>query len=100
MYVIQYIIFAFYFVTVGLLACDPKDNTESSGEPSAVEEGATCIPNVDPNDSVYMCDGDDLLWCVCDNYQDNMCPDQQGHWVVQDILCSCAEWEAGNCPTE
>ena len=68
-------------------------------KPTAVA-GDSCTANVDPNDSVHACSGDALLYCVCDNYVDNNCPDQQGTWVVQDILCSCSEWEEGNCPIE
>ena len=96
---IQYIICALFIGSLGILGCEPKEETGGS-EPSSTEAGGACTPNVDPNDSVHMCSGDDLLWCVCDNYQDNMCPDQQGTWVVQDILCTCPEWEAGDCPIE
>ena len=89
-------------LTAGLLAvfgCEPKEETGTT-EASTTQKRGPCTANVDPNDSVYMCDGDELLWCVCDNYQDNMCPDQQGTWVVQDILCTCPQWEAGDCPIE
>ena len=77
-----------------LVACEkpePDPDPETRGE---------CVANVDPNDSVFTCDGDELLWCVCDNYVDNECPDQKGQWVVQDIDCTCDEWVAGDCPVE
>ena len=75
-----------------LTACEePEPQPETRGE---------CIANIDPGDSVYECDGEDLLWCVCDNYVDNQCPDQKGTWVVQDIMCTCEEWINSECPVE
>jgi hypothetical protein len=73
------------------------ENPEPAPQPPV---GETCVAEIDPSESVYQCDGEELLWCVCDNYVDNQCPDQAGHWVVQDILCTCEEWLAGDCPVE
>ena len=80
------------FFALTLTACEePSPTPETRGE---------CIASVDPNDSVYACDGEELVWCVCDQYVDNKCPDQKGTWVVQDILCTCEEWLNGDCPIE
>ena len=68
-------------------------------EPTAERLGP-CTSNVDPGMSVHTCRGDDLLWCVCDALEDNRCPSREGHWVVQDIRCTCDEWNAGRCPVE
>ena len=77
-----------------LWGCDEPEH------PPEPETRGECTANVDPGDAVWECDGDDLLWCVCDNYVDNEYPDQRGQWVKQDILCTCDEWVAGNCPVE
>lgn len=46
------------------------------------------------------CDGDDLLFCVCDDYEGSSCPSKQGTWVKQSILCDCDDWMDGRCPME
>ena len=79
------------------LGCDGDLPPEPEPEP---DRSRPCMANIDPGEAVYRCEGDELLWCVCDQYVDNQCPDQKGSWVVQDILCTCEEWIAGNCPVE
>ncbi len=44
------------------------------------------------------CVGDDLLFCVCNEWSGSDCPTEEGTWTKQDILCTCAEYMAGTCP--
>ena len=46
------------------------------------------------------CEGDDLMFCVCDAWDGSTCPAGFGSWTRQDILCTCAEWMAGSCAVE
>lgn len=61
--------------------------------------GTSCI-TAGAEDWQARCQGDDLLYCVCDDYQGSQCPSGEGHWVQQSILCTCSEWQAGRCPVE
>ena len=81
-----------------LFACG-KPDTDTDTD-TGIETRGECMANVDPNEAVYTCSGEELWWCVCDNYVDNRCPDQAGQWVVQDIDCTCDEWLVGECPVD
>ena len=63
------------------------------------EEGEPCDTE-GADDHQETCDGDDLLYCVCDDYEGNDCPSGQGTWTKQGILCTCDEWMDGKCPVE
>lgn len=63
------------------------------------EEGESCETE-GANDHQPTCDGDDLLFCVCDDYEGSACPSKSGTWVKQGILCTCDEWMDGRCPVE
>ena len=52
------------------------------------------------DDFQEICAGDDLLFCVCQDFDGSDCPNQLGTWVKQGILCTCEEWFANSCPVE
>lgn len=69
-------------------ACGP-----SEGDPCTTE-GAS--------DFQGTCSGDDLLYCVCDEYEGSDCPGGEGTWVRQEIYCSCDTFmnDRSACPIE
>ena len=60
-------------------------------------EGQACLTE-GADDFQSKCDGDALLYCVCDDFEGDRCPDGEGTWVRQDIFCTCQEFMAGTCP--
>lgn len=96
-----------------LPAPEPEPSPTAEPEPEPGEEpadGDPCEVVLDAEGEIellteggnFLCGGDTLLFCRCDNYVDNSCPDQVGTLVAQDLLddCTCAEWFEGSCPVE
>jgi len=92
--------------------CDP--DPEEPGEDAstvALEDGEPCTvvleddgsPSATLESGNFVCGGDTLLYCRCDDFtDDSRCPSAEGTLVAQDLLddCTCAEWFQGRCPVE
>ena len=87
-----------YFFMLFLCAFMISTGCEEKQEEVPVE-GESCVANENINEELHACSEDDLLLCICDAFgmPDNSCPEQKGTWVRQNILCTCSEWEEGEC---